>query len=836
MRRPALFVALLLVAALGLGGCDSARDRAEKHFQSGLALAEAGDIPRALIELRNAFTYDPAHPQARLVYARLLRQDGDLGEAYAQYQRVVEVAPDTLEARHALAEMAILIGDWAEADRHAVALQRLDPAAPGTGLVRIALDYRKAMLAQDAPAAAAAADGARRMLAAMPEARIAWHVVIDHMLQGKTPGAALAQLDAALAVLPDERAFHQLRLRLLAEGRQAALGPALEAFVAAFPQDAQARQMMVAWYIDKGDLDAAEAFLRKLADAPDAGPDADGADPDAGPDTRLAARMMLVEFLAQARGPQGARAELDRRIAEEATGPAADLAYRARRAALDFDLGQRAEGVAAMTALVDANAEAAPGIRSDLRELSDLREVKIMLAQMLVATGDPAGAKAQVDAVLAEDPVHVAALKLRAGWLIDADRPAEAITALRSALAEAPRDAGILTLMGRAHDRDGAHALAGERYAQAVEASGRAPAESVFYARFLVQDGRLDSAAAVLGDALLVAPRNIELLTALADIELRRKNLDGATAIATTLRGLGDDRATAAARAIDAEGLLLQDRVDETITYLQNLATTGTGSAAAAARMVQLQVEAGKLDAARAFLDARLAADPTEPTLRFLRAGVHVLEGQTDQAEAIYRDLLAAAPAAEPPLRALYGVLQQAGRTEDARTLLQEIAVAAPAAALPRLMQASEREAAGDIDGAIALYESLYAADSSNLIIANNLASLIAGQEADAPRIARAAAIARRLRGSSEPAFQDTYGWLEYRRGNLLEALQALEPAARGLPQDPRVQAHLGLTYLALERPEDARRLLTLALALAGDSALPLFSDARVALAGLPPP
>jgi Flp pilus assembly protein TadD len=85
------------------------------------------------------------------------------------------------------------------------------------------------------------------------------------------------------------------------------------------------------------------------------------------------------------------------------------------------------------------------------------------------------------------------------------------------------------------------------------------------------------------------------------------------------------------------------------------------------------------------------------------------------------------------------------------------------------------------------------------------------------------------------PAFQDTYGWIEYRRGNLEEAVTYLEPAAAGLPEDALVQYHLGMTYAGLNRPEDARRQLTRALEIAGDSPLPQFQTARETLASLPP-
>ena len=65
------------------------------------------------------------------------------------------------------------------------------------------------------------------------------------------------------------------------------------------------------------------------------------------------------------------------------------------------------------------------------------------------------------------------------------------------------------------------------------------------------------------------------------------------------------------------------------------------------------------------------------------------------------------------------------------------------------------------------------------------------------------------------PAFQDTYGWLVFRRGEAEEALPYLESAAAELSQDPIVQFHLGQTYAALERDEDAiaqyRRVLEFA-------------------------
>ena len=75
--------------------------------------------------------------------------------------------------------------------------------------------------------------------------------------------------------------------------------------------------------------------------------------------------------------------------------------------------------------------------------------------------------------------------------------------------------------------------------------------------------------------------------------------------------------------------------------------------------------------------------------------------------------------------------------------------------------------------------------------------------------------ISRRLRDEKVPAFQETYGWIAFRNGNLDEALKYLEPAAKALSDDVLTQIHLGLLSEKLSRRDDALRQLDLALTLA---------------------
>ena len=133
--------------------------------------------------------------------------------------------------------------------------------------------------------------------------------------------------------------------------------------------------------------------------------------------------------------------------------------------------------------------------------------------------------------------------------------------------------------------------------------------------------------------------------------------------------------------------------------------------------------------------------------MQLLSAGLHALAGETAEAEAILRDYIAKDATSEPPVRLLYGLLTSSGRADEATAVLDAGLAAQPASGTLRWLKAGELERAGDFEGAIAVYEAMYAEDSSNVVVANNLASLITTHRTDPESLERAFAVARRLRG-----------------------------------------------------------------------------------------
>ena len=799
-----VLIAFAFAATLFLAACESSAEKAEAFYQSGLSLLAEGDPARAAVEFRNVFQYDENHEDARRQLARILEDQGNLAGAYAQYRRLVEQNPDLADIRQSMASIAISQQSWEEAERHGRKAIELDPDSPLSQAIRVSLDYRLAAIDKDSAATAALAQDARALLDADPEDIMSRRVVIANAMEQTRPSDALKDLDVAIAQYPDDLTYYVLKLQALNSLQDAdEVEILLREMNQKFPENEGVQQSLITFYLQRQNFDGAEAFLRELA----------------GDDTSPPANFVpVIQLLQRAQGRDAAKAEIQRLIEANSDNAANTDFYRTLLAEYAFDDGERD---AAIATLQDIVSTAEPGDQT--------RRIKGGLATMLLRTGNQVGARAVVEEILLEDATNVTALKLRGQMLIDGDQAGDAIVDLRNALDQTPRDTSIILLLAAAHERNGSPELQGERLATAVDVSNSAPRESLLYADYLVRNDRRSAARSVLSDARNANPNNLDILAQSARLALEDNAIGTVRGIIADVEKLQDQQGAPALLESLRTGLLLrQDRVDEGLALLQDRAGDAGEDANAVYAVVRTQLQAGKLDEARAYLDSLLEASPDDANLGMINAALFMAEGNSDASEAALRKIIADDPTSQAAYSQLYIQLRRTGRRDDARAVLNAALENNPNAGRLMVFEAGELEQEGDIDGAIAIYEALYARNSSNVTIANNLASLLSAFRDDPETQARAAAVARRLRGTDFPPFQDTYGWITYKQGDYEEAVTYLEPAAEGLPNDPLVQFHLGMTYVALERTEEARAQLEKALELAGpDTTLPQMQVAQ---------
>lgn len=793
----------LVVASLALAACESADERAQRHYERGLELIADGDSTKATLEFRNALKLRDNMSGAHMQLGQIAQTGGDIRAALGHYQAAVATDETLLDAHYRIGQIMLLAGQLDEALRYSTTAFQLAPQDPRI----LSLKAAVALKLDNIDSARETANEALAIDATNTDARMVLAALAAR--DGDLPGA-LGELAIAMEHDPKNVAVHVFRVNILEKaGRISEIGPALEALISHYPQNAGYRQSLVRWHLRRGNDAEAEAELRTIA----------GQNPD---NTGMA--INVVQFLNQKQGYDAARAELAS-LVEATEDPERRFVFESSLARLDASNGKRDEALAQLQAIVSS---------SDVPQVRNSAKVLFARLKLVNATDDGAirtEVKSMLQEVLTADASNTDALYLSGQLELAEDNYDRAIEYLRSALNEAPNSAPVLLLLATAHERAGRPDLAGERMASAVQVSNYAPQAALAYARFLARTpDKREFAAGVLEDAIQRAPRNVQMLRALANLRLQLNDWVGAEEIAQQLRQLEDG---GSADQIVAASLSGQDRFDESISLLQESNEQRGNTRSNMAAMVAALLRSDRLPAAKEFVANVLEENPQNAEAHLLLASLYLREQDSASAEEHLRSAIESDPENIRTYSTLAAFYLQQDRSDEAREVLDAGLEKRPEAAPLILVRANLYENTGEFDKAIDDYERLYALRPSSYLIANNLASLLTDFRDDPESLERAGRVARRLSGSNVPQFQDTYGWVQYLRGEYAEAVAILEPAAEALPDNLLVQYHLGMAYAKAEKPELARKQLEKVVAMADGKAFPQLALVESTLKGL---
>lgn len=786
---------LRVIAAVALCAflvaCDSVEERAEEHYQNAIALIAEGDFDRATIEFRNVFELDPLHREAREAYGAMLLEADDKPRAFAQYRRLSEQFPDDLGVREVLTRLAMDGQAWEEVRRNGTPLIEGNPDHMTARVAALAIEYLDSIEEEDLTAQSGVAVRVRALQEETDEYAILNFILIQQALTDQQPEVALSELDSLLTFDDTRIDLHRLRLQILVSlNRTEEVETSLIGLVDKFPEEDDLIVTLMQFYGSQGRVDDAIAYLRGY---------------EARTEGANEARNTLIELVLGANGAEAAIAEVDRLLESDPDS----VVLATQRARLQFESGDTEAGIAAIEALL-------AGVETTEEVGEDVGTAKIVLARMLIATGNQIGARRQVEEVLALDGSNVAALKLQAAWLIDDDNPDEAVTLLRNAIDASPDDWEAMLLMADAFNRSGSHELARDFISLAVETSGNAVGPSMRFAQLLISEDRLILAEETLVNALRQAPENLELLTSLGRLQMQREDWPRVEQIEGTLNRIGTDEAVRVATGLRVARLANTQQVEEAMQTLEELGEQDS-SVQTIAALVRAQLSSGDTSGAVERAEEAVAEAPDNLGLKMVLASAQIAVGEIESGRAVLESVLAENDQVEAAWTALVRLETTTGTPESRDAMLARALEAIPESIGLGWALASILTENGQVDEAIAMYEDLYERQSNSLLLANNLATLLANHRDDEASVERAYTVARRLRGSAVPAFQDTYGWIAFRRGEFDEAVTYLEQAVAALPGEPSVQYHLAMAYAAVDRKADALKHFKLAAASEGN-------------------
>ena len=396
---------------------------------------------------------------------------------------------------------------------------------------------------------------------------------------------------------------------------------------------------------------------------------------------------------------------------------------------------------------------------------------------------------------LRKDNRNAVGLRLRASLRMEQGQHDAAIADVRQALNDQPRSTELSLLLAKAYERSGSIELAEKQYADATKSSGYDVATALEYVEFLRRRGSIGRAEDVLIELASRWPSNVGILVALANVKLEQQNWVGAQDVAEKIRRVSGN--TGLADQISGVALGARNKNDESIAALQKAYAAAPGNAQAMDALVNAFMRAGKLDEAKSFLRAVLDANPASAEAQVLLGSVQFAQNAPEDAARSFRTAIERQPKSIIGYRALAELHQRQGNSDAALEVIHAALKEQPDSFEMHLALASALEAKGDYEAAIAEYESMLKQNSGSLVVANNLASLLADHRTDKASLERAYSLASVLRKSQVPLFKDTLGWTYYQRGDYKNAISLLEEAAVALPQMALVRYHLGMSYFA---------------------------------------
>lgn len=787
MKPMLRFLPVLLLAVVT--ACASPEEKVKGHLEKARTLLAEDKLDKAKIEARNAVQIEPKNAEAHNILAQIAWRNRNIQEAFQQYLMAVEGDPKLLDARIRLGDLYFFLRDEKGTTEQAKAAEALDPDKPEVRL----LVAKSLALQGDLPGAAREIDTALAANPALVDAITSKANLLSG--QGDTE-AALAAIDAGLKNVKgsDAEGLRDFRLDiLLAGGEDEAYEAALVDLAKQYPDQAKYRYQLLDFYTARKRTDDQERVLRELVQV----------DKD---------NKLLVVRLANFLTVRGSPAEAEKLLKDS-------IAANPESAELQLGLGdfyrfsQRSkEAMAVYQQVADKYAETTPeGV-----------EARNRIVAQNTLDGNIAEAQAGIEAILKVAPDDPTALLGRATFAFLERRYDDAIADLRNVIRRQKSPEALL-LLARSYVGAGDPVVAKDTYRRLLDDYPGNVEASTELAALLSGQGENAAATEVLRKFVTAKPEDAAASAALIQNLLAQKDVSGAEAEARRMAESGSDR-SASQRQL---GLVLQAKGDTEAALAGYKAVLEQDPAdlQALQGLVGILLQQGRAADAIAWLK-RAPQDQVDVTL--LLGNVYLTQGDVAGARQYFEQAVQDHPTTARAYVALASLSPEDSPEQVA--VLERGWKASPGDLAVGVYLAGIQERQGKPDAAIATYEAVLKENPSNVLVLNNLVSLILDHRTDKQSLAQALELARPLASAGDAVTLDTLGWAYYMNADYPSAVRQLERAVATDSSSAIAQYHLGKAYMAANNPVSAVQHLQKAIELGGDKA-PFAADARAALA-----
>lgn len=427
---------------------------------------------------------------------------------------------------------------------------------------------------------------------------------------------------------------------------------------------------------------------------------------------------------------------------------------------------------------------------------------------------DRAPVEEAASVLLGKDSRSSAGIYFSAALLLMDRRYAEAEVLLQDLVRDRPNSAEAWHALGAAHYGQGNLQLARADLQKAVDL-----APQLVEARVLLARVHLDS-------------RNFELALAALEPLSKREEVPADAVFVRGMALLGQRKPSEArqnferllavvpnhVRAQEQIGLcyMAEGKPDEALKAFEKALELDPTYLPAVARSVEVLAGRKRFDQATALVRDHMAKTRETAAARHLLAGLYAVQGDRTQARAELERAVELDPGAAESYILLARLHEGPAASEAALADVEKALAARPNYLQGWMLKGMLHDHRGEFEQANAAYRKVLELDERHVTALNNLAwnlSKKGGNLDEALKFAeRAVGLA-----PTQPAVNDTLGFIYVGKGVYRKALQHLDIAAAALPDSPEVQYHLALAYAGLDDKPKAVEALEKALRLSQD-------------------
>ena len=206
-------------------------------------------------------------------------------------------------------------------------------------------------------------------------------------------------------------------------------------------------------------------------------------------------------------------------------------------------------------------------------------------------------------------------------------------------------------------------------------------------------------------------------------------------------------------------------------------------------------------------------AAPEDEELKLLLAKVYLSDNKVADAEKLLQGVVDKDSVSEEAYLLLANIYLSEKELDAAEALLLKGKKNISTSIKIPLRLATLYEFNDNYSAAIDIYRELHLSQPDNLVITNNLASLLSDHGDGKGDLELAKTLADKLLESKQPVFLDTIGWVNYRLGFYQKAITYLTQAIEKNPDVNIFNYHLGMAYKMSGNKAQAKKYLEKSLA-----------------------